>query len=138
MAWEMVAEGSIFNLNDLPQYENQLEEGSRNMLELKLRLPVTDGVAQALEDVLRDAGVEGVRVVNFQNPHIKIYFTKGFPWLAVIVGIILASLIVIALVIAWKLITYIGGVAPGAIPLLALAAVAAITVVGIYLVRRKP
>ena len=125
MGWEMVAEGGVVDLINLPQYENQLEEGSRNMLELELRLPVTDGVAQTLEDVLRDAGVEGVRVVNFRNPHLKIYFTKGFPWLAVIVGIILASLIVIALVIAWKLITYIGGIAPGAIPILALATVAA-------------
>lgn len=137
MAWELVAEGGVISLANLGQYEEHLPEGSRNLLELELRLPVTDGVAQTLEDVLKDAGVADVKVVNFQNPHLRIYFTKGFPWLAMIVAAVLASLVIAALVIAWRLFTYVGGIAPEAIPLLALAAVAAITVVGIYLVRRK-
>ena len=134
--WELVAEGPAASLVYLGNYEDRLQEGSYNLLQLALRLPVSEGVAQSLEDALRNVGVEDVRVET-ASPVLKIYFRKGFPWLAVIAGIILASLIVAALVISWKLLTYIGEVAPGAIPILALAAVAAITVTGIYLIKRQ-
>lgn len=134
---ELVGQGSSLELVNLAAYEDELEEGSRNMLELNLRLPVTEGVAQTLEDALRNAGVMDVKVVTLSNPHLRIYFTKGFPWLAVIAAIVIASLVIAALVISWKLFTYIGGVSPEAIPLLILAGLAALTVAGIYLVRRK-
>ena len=137
MSWNLVGQGNVLAVADLAQYEGQLKEGSRNMLELALRLPVTDGVAQTLEDALKSAGVTDVRVVNYQNPHIRIYFTKGFPWLAVIAGVIVLSLVIAALVISWKLFTYIGEVSPVGIPLLALAAISGATVVGIYLVKRR-
>lgn len=131
MAWEEVASGTAFDLINLSQYEEQLPEGSRNLLELYLRLPVTEGVAQALEDALRAAGVPDVKVTT-ASPMLKIYFTKGFPWLAVIAGVIIAAIVVFGLIVMWKLATEV----PVAIPLLALAAIATATVVGIYLVRR--
>ena len=137
MGWDLVGQGDAVQLVNLANLEDQLEEGSRNMLELALRLPVTDGVAQTLENALRDAGVADVQVVNCQNPHLQIYFTKGFPWLAVIAAVVIGSLVIAALVIAWKLLTYIGGISPVAIPLLALAAIGVVTCVGIYLVRRQ-
>lgn len=137
MGWELVTQGDVIALANLGQYENYLPEGSHNLLELDLRLPVTEGVAQTLEDALRDAGVEDARVVPIGSPKLRIYFTKGFPWLAVIAAAILGLIVVAALVIAWRLFTYVGAVAPEAIPLLILAGIAVITVVGIYLVRRK-
>ena len=118
MGWDLVSQGSAGALVNLPQYEDQLEEGSRNLLLLDLRLPVTEGVAQTLENALRDAGVEDVRVMPINSPQLRIYFTKGFPWLAVIVGIILASLVIAALVIAWTLFTLIVAVASMSIGLL--------------------
>jgi len=133
MDWQLVAEGTATSLINLPQYEEDLPEGSYNMLELALSLPVTDGVAQELEDALKDAGVMDVKVVNFQNPHLQIYFTKGFPWLAIIVALVLAAAI---LIISWRLLTYIGSVAPWAVPWVLLAGIAAVTVVGVCLVRR--
>jgi len=133
MGWQLVAEGSVTSLINLPQYEEELPEGSYNMLELALRLPVSDGVAQTLEDALVEAGIPDVKVVNFQNPHLQIYFTKGFPWLAVIVALVLVAAI---LIISWRLLTYIGSVAPGAVPWLILAGLAAVTAAGVYLIRR--
>lgn len=132
MAWQEVASGSAIDLINLGQYEEELPEGSRNLLELYLRLPVTEGVAQTLEDALGAAGVPDVRVTT-ASPMLKIYFTKGFPWLAVIVGVIIASIVVFALVVMWKLST----AAPAAIPLMAIAAIAVAAVVGIYLVKRR-
>ena len=133
MAWQEVAEGDAIDLTNLGQYESQLDEGSSNLLQLALRLPVSQGVADDLENVLREAGVEGVRVTA-SSPILNIYFKKGFPWLAVIAAIILASLLVAALVITWRLFTM---VPTAAIPFLALAGVAAVTIIGIYLVRRE-
>lgn len=136
MGWELVGQGALISLPDLPQYESQLAEGSSNLLELDLRLPVPAGVAQTLEDELVDAGVEGVRV-RTASPMLKIFFNKGFPWLAVIVAIVLASLVIAALVIAWRLFTYIGAVSPESIPFLILGGIAVLTIAGVYLVRRR-
>ncbi len=132
MAWQEVAEGGVFDLINLGQHESQLEEGSRNWLQLSLRMPVSAGVAADIENILREAGVEGVRVTT-SSPVLNIYFNKGFPWLAVIAAIILASLVVAALVISWKLFTEV----PGAIPYLAIGGIVLATLLGIYLVRRK-
>lgn len=132
MAWEQVAEGNVFQLANLSQYESQLEEGSRNWLQLSLRLPVTAGLAADLENILRDAGVENVRVTT-NSPVLNIYFKKGYPWLIVIAAIILASLGLAILVTSWKLFTEV----PWAIPYLALGGIALATLIGIYLVRRK-
>ena len=133
MAWQEVAEGGVLDLTNLGQYESQLDEGSSNLLQLFLRMPVTPGVAADLENLLREAGVEGVRVTT-SSPILNIYFKKGFPWLAVIAAIILASLVVVALVVSWRLFTM---VPKAAIPFLILAGIAAVTVVGVYLIRRK-
>ena len=132
MAWEEVAEGGVLNLGNVSQYESQLEEGSRNWLQLSLRMPVSAGVAADLENILHEAGVENVQVTT-SSPVLNIYFNKGFPWLAVIAAIIIASLVVAALVISWKLFTEV----PWAIPYLALGGIALATLIGIYLVRRK-
>ena len=133
MAWQEVAEGDALDLINLGQYESQLNEGSSNLLQLALRLPVSQGVADDLENLLREAGVEDVRV-TIGSPILNIYFKKGFPWLAVITAIILASLVVAALVISWKLFTM---VPKAAIPFLILAGIATVTVVGVYWIRRE-
>jgi len=134
MSWKLVAEGPVATLTALPQYEEQLPESSYNMLELALSLPVSDGVAQTLEDALVEAGIPDVKVVNFQNPHLQIYFTKGFPWLAVILALVLVAAI---LIIGWRLLTYVETVAPGAVPWLILGGLAALTAASVYLIRRS-
>lgn len=130
MAWEQVAEGGAFDLINLGQYEGLLEEGSRNWLQLSLRMPVSAGVAADIENTLRDAGVEDVRVTT-GSPILNVYFKKGFPWLAIIATLLLAAVV---LLIGWKLFTMIPA---AAIPFLVLAGIAAVTIIGVYLVRRK-
>ncbi len=131
MSWKQVATGGVINLVNLPNYENELAEGSTNWLRLNLRLPVSQGVADDLENLLEEAGVEGVKVTT-NSPVLNIYFRKGFPWLAVIAAIILASLVVAALVISWRLFTDI----PELIPVALLFGVAAVALVGIILIRK--
>ena len=135
MGWELISQGSFISLVNLSQNEAQLVEGSRNLLELDLSLPVSPGVAQTLEDELKSAGVEGVRVTT-ASPLLRIYFTKGFPWLAVIAAIVLASVILAILIVGWRLFTYVGGISPESIPILIIGIIALATVVGVYMVRK--
>ncbi len=100
--WEEVAEGSFWQLADLSQYEPYFEEGSRGLLELDLRLPVSQNVAQNLEDMLVEAGVADVKV-RTASPMLQIFFRKGFPWLAIIAAIILGLIILAILIIGFRL-----------------------------------
>jgi len=122
MSWEQVAEGPFWSLADVGQYEEELPEGSRNLLELDLRLPISQEIVSELESILRDAGVAEVRVTT-ASPMVKIYWRKGFPWLPVIAAVVLGMIVLAVLIVGWRLLTYIGAEAPGAIPLLLIAGV---------------
>jgi len=102
MTWELIGEGGIIDFSEAYQLEGEIAEGQKALMELDLRLPVSQGVAQELEDRLKEAGVEGCRVTT-ASPLIKIYFTKGFPWLPVIVGVILAMATLVILIIGWRI-----------------------------------
>lgn len=102
MAYRLLGSGGILEAVQLVQYESQLEEGDRALLELDLRLPVSQGVAQELEDKLKQAGVEGVRVTT-ASPLLRIYFRKGFPWLAVIAAAVLGMIVLAILIVGWRL-----------------------------------
>ena len=115
--WEEVAEGSFWDLADLSQYEPYFEEGERGLLELDLRLPVSQNVAQELEDRLREAGVADVKV-RTASPMLRIFFKKGFPWLAVIAAIIIGLIVLAILIVGFRLFREV----PGAVPLFAIAA----------------
>jgi len=102
MTWKLIGEGGIIDFSEAYQLEGEIAEGQKALMELDLRLPVSQGVAQELEDRLKEAGVEGCRVTT-ASPLIKIYFTKGFPWLPVIVGVILAMATLVILIIGWRI-----------------------------------
>ena len=102
MAWEFIASGGILEAWQLSQYEGYLPEGDRGMLELDLRLPVSQSVALELETQLKQAGVEEVSVTT-ASPMLRITFRKGFPWLAVIAATILAMIILAVLIVGWRL-----------------------------------
>lgn len=135
MPWEQVAEGSVWSLGDIGEYEDELLEGSRNLLELDLRLPVSQGVVSELESILRDAGVTEMKVTT-ASPMIKIYWRKGFPWLPVIAAAVLGLIVLAVMIVGWRLLTYIGAEAPGAIPLLLLAGIA-LGVIGLMIMSQK-
>lgn len=100
--FELVATGGYFELSSLGGYENQMAEDDKGLLELELSVPVSTGVAQNLEDQLRAAGIPGV-AVTAASSQLRIYFTKGFPWLAVIAAIILGLVILAILIVGWRL-----------------------------------
>lgn len=102
--WAEVAQGSVLDLySGMHQYDALIPEGNRAMLQLNLRLPVSRSVAGEIESALKAAGVPDVKVTT-GSPVLRIYFRKGFPWLVVIVGVILPLLIVLAItVVSWQL-----------------------------------
>jgi hypothetical protein len=102
MSFQLIASGGILDVDELSQYESYLDEGQRGLIELDLRLPVSQSIASELEDKLRQAGVEEVRVTT-ASPMLRIYFRKGFPWLAVIAAVILGIIVLAVLITGWRL-----------------------------------
>lgn len=102
MDYQLIASGGLTDLNSLVRYEGQLAEGDGGLLELDLRLPVSQGVASELENKLRQAGIPDVRVVT-ASPLLQVYFRKGFPWLAVIAAAILGLIVLAILIMGWRL-----------------------------------
>lgn len=104
MAWEEVASGNLIEFySGLRQYDYLIPEGSRGKLQLNLRAPVSRGVAQTVENALVTAGIPNVKVTT-SSPTLNIFFKKGFPWLPVIVGVIIPLLAILAiLIISWQL-----------------------------------
>ena len=101
MAWEQVAQGGPLDTYELGSYESYLDEGQRGLLELDLRLSVSQSVASELESRLRQAGVEDVSV-RTASPMLRIQFRKGFPWLAVISAAILGMIALAILIVGWR------------------------------------
>lgn len=110
--YEPIASGGAFDLANLGSYESYLDEGDKGMLELDLTMPVPQGVADTLETQLRQAGVEGVRVTT-ASPRLRIYFTKGFPWLAVIAGVVLGLVVLAIMIVGWSLYKEVISAIPG-------------------------
>jgi len=102
MSYSLIASGGILDACKLGEYEGYLAEGDRALLELDLRMPVSTTTARELEDRLKQAGVEDVGVTT-AGPTLRIYFRKGFPWLAVIAGIVLGMIVLAVLVVGWRL-----------------------------------
>lgn len=102
MSYQLVKSGGFLDLVNLRNYENYFEEGQRGRLDIDLRYAVTQSVAGELQNRLSQAGVEEARVVT-ASPQLKVYFRKGFPFLAVIAAIILALAILAVMILGWRL-----------------------------------
>lgn len=100
--WKQVTSGqgggSLVNLKD---YEDELAEGQRGKLSLTLLTSIPSDVVETLEIRLRDAGVAELDLSTSGNT-LTIQFRKGFPWLAVIVGVVLGSIVLAALIVSWQ------------------------------------
>ncbi len=102
MAYELITAGGILDLPRLGEYETSMDEEELGLLELDLRLAVSPSISAELESQLQQAGVVDVRVTSASSM-LKIYFRKGFPWLAVIAAIILGLIVLAILIIGWRL-----------------------------------
>ncbi len=125
---DLVGSGSALELMNLGDYEGRLGEGDRALLELDLRLGVSRDAAEQLQFRLRHAGVTDARVVSAGSV-LKVYFTKGFPWLAVIAAAILAMLVIVILILAFRLFREVAEVIPPVPLAIGLIAAAVLTVV---------
>ena len=114
MAWEQIAQGTGLNIGSLGQYEDEMPEGSRGMLELNTVLPVPDDILGWLEDRLIDAGIPDLRVTA-DGSNVRILFRKGFPWLGVIATIVIGLILLAVLITGWKLYKEIGPAVPAGI-----------------------
>lgn len=100
--YEFVASGGIFDAAQFAQYESYLGEGDRGLVELDLRMPVSQSLASELENKLKQAGVEGVGVTT-ASPMLRITFRKGFPWLAIIAATVLGMIVLAVMIVGWRL-----------------------------------
>jgi len=130
---ELVGTGNALQLMNLGEYEGRLEEGDRGALELDLRLPVSDGVARELESRLIQAGVTDARVVT-GSPLLRIYWTKGMPWLAVIAAVIVGLIVILILVLGFRLFREVVAVIP---PVPLTIGLIALSVLGIMVLSRR-
>jgi hypothetical protein len=102
MGYKLIAEGGILDATDIANYESYYDEGDKAVLDLYCRAPIPSSIISQLDSALRAAGVEGLEIKT-GSPRLLIYCTKGFPWLAVIVAVILGIIALAILVWGWKL-----------------------------------
>lgn len=102
MSWKQVADGNFLDATELGSLEeNYIAEGQRGRIEIDLRVSVPSSVVSQLENELRQRGVQDVSVTT-GSPMLRITYRKGFPWLAVIVAIVLGLIVLAILVIGWR------------------------------------
>ena len=102
MAWEQIASGGLLAATDIERYEASIGEGQRALLELDLRAPTPDYIVSELQSQLRKAGVREAQVTT-GSPLLRVSWRKGFPFLPVVVGIILGLIVLAILIVGWRL-----------------------------------
>lgn len=100
--WEFVGQGGVAEITDIAIYEDQIPEGAQFEIALALRVPATQTVANAIKSQMMERGVPDADVTYSGNT-MQIYGRKGFPWLAVIAAIILATLILVTILVSWSI-----------------------------------
>jgi len=96
MAWELVAEGTGPDLNNVISYEDsEVAEGQKAKLQCDCVVPVSTWQIDGLRNSLEWSGVEDLQISGSGN-RINISWRKGFPWAAVII-LALVAVIAVAL-----------------------------------------
>lgn len=132
MAWQTVAEGSGKTLATIIGYEDQVAEGQRGRLSLSLTNPLSPNIANQLQNQLDAYGVIEAQV-STSGKNCDITYRKGFPWLAIIVAIVLGLMVLAILIVSWQFAKEM----PVQFSLLALGALAAGAGLVVYLIRKN-
>ena len=111
MAWERIASGGLLDARDIERYEAYIIEGQRGLLELDLRAPAPDYIVAELQSQLQKAGVREAQVTT-GSPLLRVSWRKGFPFLPVVVGIILGLIMLAILIVGWRLFREVAEVVP--------------------------
>ena len=111
MAWKKVASGGLLDTTDIEKYEAYISEGQRALLELDLRAPAPDYIVAELQSQLQHHGVREAQVTT-GSPLLRVSWRKGFPFLPVVVGIILGLIVLAILIVGWRLFKEVAEVVP--------------------------
>ena len=138
MAWERVASGGSLDATDIGKYEAYIGEGQRGLLELDLRAPAPSYIVAELQSQLQQRGIKEAQVTT-GSPLLRVSWRKGFPFLSVVVGIILGLVVLAIMIVGWRLFREVIAVTPK--PLQGLVAtggiILAVMVVGILIWRGR-
>ena len=109
--WEEIADGGVVDLySGMQYYEQFIPEGSKVRVRFNLRQSLSPSMVDNLQQRLEDAGVKDVQVTT-GSPILDVSFTKGFPWLTIVIAIVL---IIAVLIISWRLLIWLEETVPGA------------------------
>ena len=132
MADVLVAEGSVANIGELGNWDNQFAVGERGRLQVYLRAAAPSAMLSVLQSQLNDRGV--LSTVAQEGRTVYINFTRGgvsgiglWPALAAIA--IVLMLVLAVLIVGWQLFKSVAGALGPVLPLLLLG-------VGVYLLVR--
>lgn len=134
MNWTQIASGNVVSAIEISSYEDQIEEGKHARLTFSLRSAPTQDIITQVQEELNNAGVtEGV--ASSSGNDLTVTYKKGFPWLAVIVAIVLGLVVLAILIIGWVLFKeVVDVVGPGGTTTLIWIAVAvAVVMLGFFL-----
>lgn len=129
--WDLIAEGPGYALATIVGYEDQVAEGQRARLSLSLTNPLSPDIASQLQSQLDAQGVAEAQVSTSGN-NCAITYRKGFPWLAVIVAVILGLIALAILIVSWQF----AKESPFTFSLLAIGGILVAAAAVIYLIRR--
>lgn len=112
MTWKLVTNGSgASTLTTLPSYESSIAEGQRTRLDLSLSTQVPSEVLTTLQGQLTAQGVAEAQVAPTSSG-VSVTWRKSFPWLAVIVAIILGIIVLAILIVSWQFFKEVAEVLP--------------------------
>ena len=135
--WKLVTSGGgAGSLANLQNYEEELEEEQRGKLSLALHFPISSGVAEELESKLRGAGVTDAQVFTEGNK-LDIQFRKGFPWLAVIVAVVLGLIVLAVLIVSWQFFKEVKEIVPSPVIIIGIIVGIALVAVLAYMLARR-
>ena len=99
----LIASGNRGTITRLGDYEGKFAEGDKGIITLKLSGTAGEGIVRVLQASLDHAGVEQWRPVEETPGRLRIYFSKGAPWLAIILAILLSLIILWLILVGWEL-----------------------------------
>jgi len=134
MAWQELARGGLLDASKIESYESYIGEGQRGLLELTLRAPVPSFALEQLRSELVKARIKEVQVTT-GSPVVRISWRKGFPFLPVILMILLGIVALAILVVGWGFFREIAEVIPK--PIIAGGAILALAVLALFAWQRR-
>lgn len=100
MNWQQVANGDFLQITKISEYENSVDEGKHGKIVFNLRTVPSQDIVTQLQDQLNYHGVTD-GVASADGNDLSVTYKKGFPWLAVIVGIVIGLIVLAILIVGW-------------------------------------